>query len=135
MLLEPLLLSLLLLDDVLLLLLLLLLEEEDDEEEDDEEESFSTAAAAAIICFGAFLRCSRRLSVRPPSPILVKKLTANLCGQDDGASCAYTSERKPSISHVVEIQIETRQQKIERGRTFFICQHCRRSFKLLTVCL
>ncbi len=62
----------LLLLEVLLLSSLLLLEEE------EEEESFLAAAAAAIICFGAFLRCSRRSSVRPPRPILVKKLMANL---------------------------------------------------------
>ncbi len=61
----------LLLELVLLSSLLLLLLEE-------EEESFLAAAAAAIICFGAFLRCSRRSSVRPPRPILVKKLMANL---------------------------------------------------------
>lgn len=61
-------------------------DEEDEEDDDDDDESESelseSETASAIFCamiiFGAFLRCSRRSSVNPPSPIDVKKLIANL---------------------------------------------------------
>lgn len=85
--------------------LLLLLEEDDellellpledellleDELEDELEElllldeslseslSLSAAAFACMIIFGMFLRCSRKSSVKPPRPMEVKKLIANL---------------------------------------------------------
>jgi hypothetical protein len=69
-------------------------EEEDDEEDDDEEElSLSLSLSELLLLslsllldssrrfssaalFAAFLRCSRRSSVRPPRPMAVKKLIA-----------------------------------------------------------
>ena len=71
-------------ESLLLLLLLLLLEDDDDdeeEEEEDESESESESESAStrrcdMIIFGAFFRCARKSSVRPPRPIDVKKLIA-----------------------------------------------------------
>ena len=40
--------------------------------------SLSAAAFACMIIFGMFLRCSRKSSVKPPRPMEVKKLIANL---------------------------------------------------------
>ena len=71
-------------------------EEDEEEEEEDEEEELSeeelseeelseeleslstSCCCCCIIILGAFLRCSRSCSVRPPRPIEVKKLMANL---------------------------------------------------------
>jgi len=55
-------------------------EEESDESDDDDEsesESESTSCCCCMIIFGAFLRCSLSISVKPPRPIEVKKLIAN----------------------------------------------------------
>jgi len=87
---EPELLLLLLLEPLPPLLLVLLplpLDEDepepDEEEEDDDEEEESALSvggtgtgACAAARFGAFLRCSRKLSVSPPRPIAVQKLMA-----------------------------------------------------------
>lgn len=62
---------------------LLELEDELDEEEEEEEllllsESLSLSSFLAMIIFGMFFRCSRKSSVKPPRPMEVKKLIANL---------------------------------------------------------
>jgi hypothetical protein len=61
-------------------------EEEDDDEEEEEEELTdpllwaANNSCCACICkasnLGAFFKCSRRASVKPPSPMEVKKLIA-----------------------------------------------------------
>lgn len=43
-------------------------------EEDEDEESESLPAAGCAMSLGMFFRCSRMLSVNPPSPMEVKKL-------------------------------------------------------------
>ena len=71
----------LLLEDELLSLSLDELDDDDDDElllSESLSLSLSAAAFAEAIILGMFFRCSRRSSVKPPKPMDVKKLIANL---------------------------------------------------------
>ena len=71
----------LLLEDELLSLSLDELDDDDDDElllSTSLSLSLSAAALACAIILGIFFKCSRRSSVKPPKPMDVKKLIANL---------------------------------------------------------